>query len=140
MNMIRFLWGEFCKLGSQSYIIAVDLMPRVFDYVITMDADFLHHPIDIPRLLKQAEKGSNFIGGSRYCKSLEVLSWNLSRLLVSKATNKITDKWTKLYLNDNTSGFRFYSKGRITKTHPKLYSQTYEIRIVTFGRQNKAHK
>jgi len=106
-------------------------LPEPPNYIITMDADFSHYPEDIPRLLKQAEKGSDLVVGSRYCKEGKVKGWNLTRLLVSKAANKITGMLIKLPLNDYTSGFRCYSKGYITKALPKLHSQTYEIQIET---------
>ena len=106
-------------------------LPEPPNYIITMDADFSHYPEDIPRLLKQAEKGSDLVVGSRYCKEGKVKGWNLTRLLVSKAANKITGMLIKLPLNDYTSVFRCYSKGYITKALPKLHSQTYEIQIET---------
>jgi dolichol-phosphate mannosyltransferase len=101
------------------------------NYIVTMDADFSHYPQDIPRLLKQAEKGSDLVVGSRYCEEGEVKGWNLNRLLISKVANKITGKIINLQLSDFTSGFRCYSKEYITKALPKLHSQTYEIQIET---------
>jgi dolichol-phosphate mannosyltransferase len=106
-------------------------LPEPPNYIITMDADFSHYPQDIPRLLALAETGSDLVIGSRYCKEGKVRGWNLTRLLVSKAANKITGMLIKLPLNDYTSGFRCYSKGYITKALPKLHSQTYEIQIET---------
>lgn len=106
-------------------------LPEPPDYIITMDADFSHYPQDIPRLLKQAEKGSDLVIGSRYCGEGEVKGWNLNRLLISKVANRITGRIINLPLNDFTSGFRCYSKDYIIKALPKLHSQTYEIQIET---------
>jgi len=106
-------------------------LPKPPSYIITMDADFSHAPHDIPRLLDLAEKGSDLVIGSRYCKEGEVKGWKLARLLISKVANKITGKIINLRLSDFTSGFRCYSKGYITKALPKLHSETYEIQIET---------
>ena len=106
-------------------------LPEPPSYIITMDADFSHSPQDIPRLLKLAEKGSDLVIGSRYCKEGEVKGWQLARLLISKVANKITGKIINLQLSDFTSGFRCYSKGYIKKALPKLHSETYEIQIET---------
>jgi dolichol-phosphate mannosyltransferase len=143
-NIVRELQGEyeniFLKTRPQKLGLGTAItdgfrfllsLPEPPDYIITMDADFSHYPQDIPRLLKQAEKGSDLVIGSRYCKEGEVKGWNLNRLLISKVANRITGRIINLPLNDFTSGFRCYSKDYIIKALPKLHSQTYEIQIET---------
>jgi dolichol-phosphate mannosyltransferase len=143
-NIVRELQGEyeniFLKTRPQKLGLGTAItdgfrfllsLPEPPEYIITMDADFSHYPQDIPRLLKQAEKGSDLVIGSRYCNEGEVKGWNLNRLLISKVANRITGRIINLPLNDFTSGFRCYSKEYIMKALPKLHSQTYEIQIET---------
>ncbi len=106
-------------------------LPKQPKYIVTMDADYSHNPKDIPKLLKLAKKGYDLVIGSRYCEKGKVKGWKLSRLLISKAANKITGILIKLPLKDFTSGFRCYSKEYIKKALPRLHSQTYEIQIET---------
>jgi len=101
------------------------------EYIITMDADNSHNPYEIPKLFSMAQRGYDVVVGSRYCKEGKVEGWKLSRLIISKAANKIVRKLIKLPINDFTSGFRCYSRKYITMALPKLHSQTYEIQIET---------
>jgi dolichol-phosphate mannosyltransferase len=106
-------------------------LPRQPKYIVTMDADYSHDPNDIPKLVKLAKKGYDLVIGSRYCEEGKVKGWTLSRLLISKAANKITGILVKLPLKDFTSGFRCYSREYINKALPRLHSETYEIQIET---------
>jgi dolichol-phosphate mannosyltransferase len=124
-----------CKMGLGTAIIdGFHILPSILKlskYIIAMDADYSHNPQDIPRLLELAKKGYDIVVGSRYCQKGEVKGWKPIRLLISKTANKITGVLIKLPLNDFTSGFRCYSQEYISKTLPKLHSQTYEIQIET---------
>jgi len=130
-----FLLNRPHKMGFGTAIIDgfrfILSLPNPPEYIITMDADYSHNPQDIPKLLKLAQKGHDLVVGSRYCKEGKVKGWKLSRLVISKAANKITGMLIKLPLSDFTSGFRCYSKEYIKKALPKLHSQTYEIQIET---------
>ena len=55
-----------------------------FKYVISMDADFSHNPIDIERLYNDCEKNKSDVSvGSRYIKGINVVNWPLERIILS---------------------------------------------------------
>jgi dolichol-phosphate mannosyltransferase len=112
--------------------------PNPPDYLVTMDADQSHDPLDIPRLLRQARKGSDVVIGSRYCGGGEVKGWNFRRIMISRIANRITAGLVGLPINDFTSGFRCYSRKYVQEVLPKLHSETYEIQIETL-RQARLH-
>jgi dolichol-phosphate mannosyltransferase len=112
--------------------------PNPPDFIITMDADYSHDPRDIPRLLRQAEKGYDLVIGSRYCPGGKVIGWNMRRLLISRVANGATAKIVALPVNDFTSGFRCYSREYVEEILPNLHSETYEIQIETL-RQARIH-
>lgn len=85
------------------------------EYIVTMDADYLHDPKDIPRLLQQANRGYDVVIGSKYCQGGKVKGWSLTRLIISKVANKLAAKLVALSLNDFTSGFRCYSRKNTCK-------------------------
>lgn len=150
-NLVRKLQMDFpnivllsrpCKAGLGTAITDcfrfILSLPDPPDYMITMDADYSHDPEDIPRLLREAERGNDVVVGSRYCRDGKVKGWDLRRLITSKVANKITAKLVALPISDFTSGFRCYSREYVEKVLPKLHSQTYEIQIETL-RQARLH-
>ncbi len=110
------------------YLLSMQEPP---EYIITMDADRSHNPIDILKLLQKAQKGSDLVIGSRYCVGGEIKGWGITRFLISRIANKIAQTVIRLPISDYTSGFRCYSKEYVEKALPKLHSQTYEIQIET---------
>ena len=79
----------------------------VIEQVEEMDADFQHNPTDIPRFLKEAEKGGQFIIGSRYVAGGDIPSWSFKRKMYSWGANVLARKIAGIgEVNDCTSGFR----------------------------------
>jgi len=107
---------------------------KVPNFIITMDADYSHNPLDIPRLLDTARKGCDLVVGSRYIENGEVLGSSLGRRLISRMANVVARITVGTKLNDCTSGFRCYSQRYVRSVLPALHSQTYEIQIETVKR------
>ena len=84
-------------------------LARDYDYVITMDADFSHHPADIPRLLA-VPKNIDLVIGSRYIPGGKVMGWNLYRQINSRGANFVTRFALGLGVKDSTAGYRRYSR------------------------------
>jgi len=94
--------GEAYKRGFSYVLEHLDL-----DYIFQMDADFQHNPNDIPDFLKAAEKGYQFIIGSRYIPGGDCPNWEFKRKLYSWLANvgaRILAGIKKV--NDCTSGYR----------------------------------
>ena len=80
------------------------------DFIFQMDADFQHSPGDIPRFLKKAEEGWDFIIGSRYIAGGDYPNWSFKRKLYSWGANLIARFIAGIYnIEDCTSGFRCIS-------------------------------
>jgi dolichol-phosphate mannosyltransferase len=101
-----------CKMGLGTAYIAgfkKGLQELNAARLITMDADFSHHPRYIPEMIaasrgKHVVIGSRYVpgGGSRYC------TWK--RIFLSRVAN-MTARWLLgLHARDATAGFRLYRR------------------------------
>lgn len=77
------------------------------DYIMEMDADFQHEPKDILRFLAEAEKGEEFIIGSRYVPGGDIPGWTFRRKVYSWGANVLARQIAGVGgVSDCTSGFR----------------------------------
>ncbi len=77
-----------------------------FDGVLTMDADFSHHPRYIPAMIAALDS-ADLVIGSRYVTGGDVLyPWH--RRLLSKTSNAVARALLGLHARDCTAGFRLY--------------------------------
>ena len=81
-------------------------------YILEMDADFSHNPKDLIRLYKACtEGGAKLSIGSRYINNnVNVVNWNIKRLLLSYFASKYVQLITRIPLFDTTAGFVCYHR------------------------------
>ena len=81
-------------------------------YILEMDADFSHNPKDLIKLYKAcAEGGAKLSIGSRYINNnVNVVNWNIKRLLLSYFASKYVQFITRIPLFDTTAGFVCYHR------------------------------
>jgi dolichol-phosphate mannosyltransferase len=97
--------------------------------ILTMDADFSHHPRYIPQMIELSESnqvviGSRYVpgGGSRNC------SWK--RIALSKAANGLARFSLGLQANDVTAGFRLYNREVLASINlDQIFSNGYSFLI-----------
>lgn len=98
-------------------------------YVMTMDADFSHHPRYVPDMLALAEHkhvviGSRYVegGGSRNC------TWK--RILLSRMANFVARTLLGLKARDATAGFRLYHR-EVLQSIPldEIFSSGYSFLV-----------
>jgi len=77
--------------------------------LITMDADFSHHPSYIPNLVALADNYHITIG-SRYIPEGGVQNWDLRRRFLSWGANALARAALNLKAHDCTAGFRCYHR------------------------------
>jgi len=77
--------------------------------LIEMDADLIHNPNDLPRMIKTAKK-SDVIVASRYLLKSQIIKWSLKRSMISRLANLWIKFILGISLTDNTSGFRCYKR------------------------------
>jgi dolichol-phosphate mannosyltransferase len=80
---------------------------KKYDYIIEMDADFSHNPKDLIRLYNAcSKKGGDVSVGSRYVNNqVNVVNWDIKRLLLSYFASKYVRLITRIPLYDTTAGF-----------------------------------
>jgi dolichol-phosphate mannosyltransferase len=97
--------------------------------IMTMDADFSHHPRYIPEMValsreKHVVIGSRYVrgGGSRNC------TWK--RVLLSKVANQVARTLLGLQARDTTAGFRLYRR-EVLQSIPldEIFSSGYSFLV-----------
>lgn len=83
---------------------------REYDYILEMDADFSHKPMDLPRLVTACTEGWSMSVGSRYVKGGDVKNWTWDRILLSYGASWYVRIVTWLPVADPTAGFVCYSR------------------------------
>jgi dolichol-phosphate mannosyltransferase len=79
------------------------------DRILTMDADFSHHPRYIPDLLAR-NQDAQLVIGSRYVDGGGTANWGLQRQILSKGANTFACLMLGLKAHDCTGGFRCYRR------------------------------
>ena len=79
------------------------------EYILTMDADFSHHPRYIPDLIALAQT-RHIVIGSRYVPGGGVENWGLHRRILSGWANRVARLGLGLKIHDCTAGFRCYRR------------------------------
>lgn len=99
------------KLGLGTAHIAGfrEAMHNGSQYVVTMDADFSHHPRYIPSLL-EASQNNDVVIGSRYVDGGGTRHCRLRRRLLSRLANLTARTALGLEARDCTAGFRCYRR------------------------------
>ena len=132
-----FLLERRTKEGlARAYLAGFDwALQRPYDYILQMDADLSHDPLDLPRLLEQASKGDDLVLASRYCGGVRVLNWEISRLLLSLGASFYVRVLTRMPFMDPTGGFKCYRAALLRKVVGKrIFSQGYAFQIETLFR------
>ena len=82
-----------------------------FDRVLTMDADFSHHPQHLPAILDRALRpGVDVVIGSRYVPGGGVVGWPIHRRVLSFGANTFARLLLGLKPHDCTGSYRCYSR------------------------------
>ena len=104
------------------------------EYIVTMDADFSHHPKYIPKLLA-ACRDHDLAVGSRYVPGGRIENWKLERRMLSWSGNFYVRSVTKLPIQDCTSGFscmreRFLRKVPFEKITTSGYAWFFTLKML----------
>jgi dolichol-phosphate mannosyltransferase len=81
-----------------------------YEIIIQMDADFSHHPQDVPRLITAVEGGADLAIGSRYINGVRVINWPLRRLILSVGASYYVHAVTGMPIHDPTGGFKCWRR------------------------------
>jgi dolichol-phosphate mannosyltransferase len=89
--------------------------PRRFTTLFEMDADFSHHPREIPKFLEML-KTHDMVIGSRYIVGGGTSEWGFARPALSWLANKYVAAVAGLPVRDTTSGYRGYRRAVLEAT------------------------
>ena len=107
------------KDGRGSAVIAAFkrglLDARGYGIFFEMDADFSHHPREIPKFLDKL-RGCDMVIGSRYVEGGGTSEWGWTRAALSWVANKYIAMVAGIPIRDTTSGFRGYRRQVLEET------------------------
>ena len=100
-----------------------------YDPIITMDADFSHHPRYLDRFLTESNTKS-LVVGSRYVPGGELQNWPASRRILSRFANWYASRIIGLPISDLTSGFHCFRADLLKQIlHDPLRADGYAFLI-----------
>jgi len=117
------------KLGLGTAILSMIrfAMDRDYDLLLTMDADFSHHPRYLPDILKGMNEADVMIG-SRYVPGGGVENWPLSRRLMSQTTGRLVRFLLGMPARDTSGNYRCYRVSLLRRTNlDNLLSRGYSF-------------
>jgi dolichol-phosphate mannosyltransferase len=83
--------------------------PKRYRYLFEMDADFSHHPRDLPKFLDKLGT-CDMVIGSRYVEGGGTSDWGIARPILSWLANKYIGLVAGIPVRDTTSGYRGYRR------------------------------
>jgi len=81
-----------------------------YEQIAEMDADFSHNPLDVPLLFEALDKGADVAVGSRYKTGVNVVNWDIKRVIMSYYASRYVRFITGLPIHDATAGFVAYKR------------------------------
>lgn len=117
------------KLGLGSALLAImrHALDKDYDYLVTMDADFSHHPRYLPDLLRGMENADVMIG-SRYVPGGGAENWPWTRRLMSRAANTLVRLMLGMPVRDASGNYRCYRVALLRKANlDNLLSRGYSF-------------
>jgi len=88
---------------------------RGYGIFFEMDADFSHHPRELPKFLAKLES-CDMVVGSRYVEGGGTSEWGFWRPLLSWLANRYVGLVAGVPIRDTTSGFRAYRRRVLEET------------------------
>lgn len=85
------------------------LSPRGYRILFEMDADFSHHPRELPTFLEKLA-ACDMVIGSRYVEGGGTSEWGWARPFLSWAANRYVALVAGIPIRDTTSGYRAYRR------------------------------
>ncbi len=91
-------------IGSAHRLAMEHALINDYDFLITMDADFSHHPKYLPRVAEALED-NDFVTGSRYARGGEC-QYGLFRRVLSRTANTCARLFLNIPLRECTTSYR----------------------------------
>jgi dolichol-phosphate mannosyltransferase len=108
-----------------------------YETIVQMDADLSHSPSYLPAMVEGLAR-SDVVLGSRYVRGVNVVNWDLKRLILSKAATRYARIVTGMPYSDVTSGFKCWRREALQAIGLDLvFSSGYLFQIETTYRAHR---
>ena len=108
-----------------------------YDVIVQMDADLSHSPAYLPALLNEIAN-ADLVLGSRYIRGVNVVNWDLKRLILSKLATRYAQVVTGMPFSDITSGFKCWRRETLAAIDlDQVFSNGYLFQIETTYRAHR---
>lgn len=88
---------------------------RGYEWMVEMDADFSHRPVDLAKMLATVNSSTDFIVGSRYTPGGATANWGVVRKIISRGGSLYSRMILGYPLSDWTGGFNAWSAKTLEK-------------------------
>ena len=117
------------KLGlGSAYIHGMKYsLDQGFDFIVAMDADLSHDPVNLPRMIEMM-KDSDLVIGSRYVKDGGMVNWGVGRFFISRLANFFCKSILDIKQEDCSGGYKCYRAELLKKIDmDKIFSFGYSF-------------
>lgn len=104
---------------------------RHYEYLVEMDADGSHRPVDLVSLLKQAPS-HDLVIGSRWVPGGKIMNWPVSRQIISRLGNSYARLMLQAGVKDITAGFRVFRSSFLKEldlAHIASHGYSFQVEI-----------
>ena len=101
-------------LGSAHMLAMKRAIEGGYDFLVTMDADFSHHPKYLPEIIEKLTAGTDFVIGSRYVTGGKS-DYGFLRQLLSRGANTFAITLLGLPLKETTTAYRGFRTSLLKK-------------------------
>jgi dolichol-phosphate mannosyltransferase len=119
------------KLGlGSAYIHGMKYsLDQGFDFIVAMDADLSHDPVNLPRMIEMM-KDSDLVIGSRYVKDGGMVNWGVGRFFISRLANFFCKSILAIKQEDCSGGYKCYRAELLKKIDmDKIFSFGYSFQV-----------
>ena len=123
---------------GRAYVAAVRHVLKLdYDVIVQTDADLSHSPVYLPALLREIAN-SDLVLGSRYVRGVNVVNWDLKRLILSQLATRYAQLVTGMRFTDITSGFKCWRRETLEAIGlDRVFSNGYLFQIETTYRAHR---
>ena len=104
-------------------------LKREYELILQMDGDLSHDPGYLPGMLERC-RGCDLVLGSRYLHGVNVVNWDLKRLLLSRMASEYAQFVLRIPFSDPTSGFKCWRHSALRGLNlQQVFSHGYLFQI-----------
>ncbi len=126
-------------LGTAHKLAIMYALANGYDALITMDADFSHHPKYLPEMVRQLES-AEFVIGSRFVRGGR-LEYPLPRIALSVGANTLTRALLGIPLHETTTAYRGFRRSLLERMNmDAIRSDGYSFFVESIFQVNRLER